>query len=473
MKVHISPDKLRASLTITEDRAAYPTADQILMFLKEHRVVYGIDEALIHSIADTKEPVDKLLCANSLSPGMDELSLIDWKISVDKAGRPSGAELERVDYKRIHIFHNVHADQVLAVIKSTQPTITLKTVTGEEGEIPLEQIRFPAGRNTHISQDGKTLHADIDGAAFWENGLLHVDRVYHVKGDVNYATGNIKFDGPVVIDGDVRSGFRVEAQDSIYIGGNVEAANIYSQKGDVTVQYGVVGKNRAKILAGGSLTCGYIQDATVGVRKNVVVKHYIINATITAGGRIEVSENEGMIRGGDLTAEKGIIAKNIGSPRNILTELKIRNNGENEYQNQLWELSRSRSELMVRVSALKKRHSFLMVLGKQVGSLSPAKDKEKLFLADEIKRLEEKLAELGNKEIVLQKEASKERMNREILVFENIYPYVDIDISGQGFQTEQTMKAVKIFRFKDEIIIESLLDMTDSSYDIFVPESKT
>ncbi len=462
MKIEIANDKLQARLSIDEKKAAFPTREEILAELKRAGVVYGIDEEKIAEIAREHKPVQDIICARSETAVNQG---IVWKIDISAFHKPQITELNRADFKRPLLFIPVHENQILAV----KTTGTVKTVTGEEVNLPESSVRFPAGRNTHISADGSTLYADINGSAFFENGLLHVDRVYHVRGDVNYGTGNIKFDGPVVIDGDVRSGFRVEARDAIYIGGNVEAANIYSQKGDVTVQYGVVGQNRAKILAGGSLTCGYIQDATIGVRKDVIVQHYIINGQITAGGKIDVSQNEGLIRGGSLTAEKGIVVKEVGSHRNVFTELKLRNYSENQNQNKLWELSRARSELMLRYSSLQKRVAFLDVLQKRAGALSPEKQSEFQHLQEELKRLENKINEFSRQEMELQKEASKQRLNREIVILKNLYPNVDIDISGQGFVSDELLHSIKVFRFKDEMIVESLLEMEDSAYDIFVP----
>ncbi len=462
VKVDISPDKLLARITIEETEKEFPSAEQIIAFLAENGVVFGLDEDVIQAIARERKAVRDVVCARSIG---QEQPHIEWKIDIGQLQKPELRESERADFKRPHAFIPVHRDQVLAKYSGGR----IKTVTGEELPADKMSLVFPVGRNMHTSSDGTVLYADMDGSIFLENGRYHVDKVFHVKGDVSYATGNIKFNGAVVVHGDVRSGFRVEAKDSIYIAGNVEAANIYSQKGDVTVQYGIVGKNKAKILAGGSLICGFVQDATVGVRKDVLVHHYLINAVVTAGGKVDVSQNEGLIRGGSVTADMGIAAKNVGSYRNTRTELKLRQQSENEYQSKLWELSRARSELMIRLSSLEKKYSFLTVLEKRTGGLSEEKKTERDFLKKEVERLKNKIEEYHRQELNLQKEASKQRLAKEIVVYEQLYPNVDIDISGQGFVTDEILTGVKIFRFKDEIIVESLRGLDDSSYDIFVP----
>ena len=472
IEVYISKDKLEARITIRGQKEAFPSSAEIYKALQENGVRFGIDRAVLEQMAAARKAVYKEIIARGRPPQFGKQAVIEWRIPTHFTLQTTTDNARRIDFKKAAPFERVVENQVLATKTEPEPGTDGKAVTAETLSSLGNNIRFPAGRNTHISEDGSRLLANISGNAFFENGLVHVDRIYHIRGNVSYATGNVKFDGPVVIEGDVRSGFRVEARDSVYISGNVEAANIYSQRGDITVAQGIVGQKRAKILAGGSLHCGFVQDATVGVRRDIIIDRYAMNSSLTAGGQIKLTQNEGLVRGGILASEKGIVAKNVGSERNYYTELKLQNHGENESQHQLWEISKARSELTVRLSSLNKRLSFLNILESRLEGLSQDKKAEQNFLKKEINRLNKKITELDEKELLLQKEASKERMNREIQVLENLYPNVSIDLSGLGFHTDQTLQAVKIFRFKDEIIVESLLDLYNDAYDIFVPTKK-
>jgi len=468
--IYISKDQLEARITIDADKADYPSEADILELLSQKNITYGLDTDFIKKIAQDKTPLHKQVIAAAKLPQKGAGALIDWKISTHFSPQPVLGGSQRVDFKKAASFESVAEQQVLAV--KTPASEGRDGISGTNQPISSlgDDIQLPAGRNTRVSENGLALNAEISGTTFFENNLVHVDRIYHIRGNVSYATGNVKFDGPVVIEGDVRSGFRVDARDSIYIGGNVEAANIYSQHGDITVAQGIVGQNRAKILAGGTLRCGFIQDAVVGVRKNIVVDHYVMNSSITAGGRIELTQNEGLIRGGTAASEEGIIALNAGSDRNYYTELKLQSQGENKSQHKLWDISKARSEMSLRLSSLNKRLSFLKILEERADDLSQEKESEFNFLAKEAERLSVKVKELDEQELILLKESSKERIHREILIKNVIYPNVSIDFDGLGFHTDQAMTAVKIFRFKDEIIVESLLEMDSAEYDIFVPD---
>lgn len=473
IQITIPQDQLTASVTIKTGRDSFPSEQDLTDALNEAHVCFGIDQKIIEKICHEQIPVTGLIVARGITPVQGQAANLQWHIPIDLTSKPFIiSDSDRVDFKRIKSFHQVRTDQLLVTKIPGQNGSSGKTVNGKIVELPVEDVPLPAGRNTYISQDGLSLFAAIDGFLMIENGLLHIDNIYHVPGDVNYNTGNIKFDGAVIIDGDVRSGFRVEAKESIYVGGNVEAAMLYSQEGDITVQYGIVGKGKAKILAGGSLICGFVQDSTIGVRCDVIIDHYAINSAISAGGKMVVNKNEGLIRGGSITAEKSIIAIDIGSNRSQFTELKIRNSGENENQNRLWELSKTRTEVQMRISLLNKQLSFLNLLVERQVELSVQKQQEKVFIEAEIERLHQRVNELDRMEIALQQEAAKERLAKEITILGILYPNVNIDISGLGFHNDSKLHKVKILRFKQEIIVESLEDMESSAYDIFVPTGK-
>ena len=97
---------------------------------------------------------------------------------------------------------------------------------------------------------------------------------------------------------------------------------------------------------------------------------------------------------------------------------------------------------------------------------------ELTYLGGELKRLKNRLMQLDDEEIVLQKEAAKERLLKEVVIEGKLYPNVHIEINGLGFQSDEMLEGVKIYRFKDELIVESLKEMTDETYDIFIPGDK-
>jgi uncharacterized protein (DUF342 family) len=110
-------------------------------------------------------------------------------------------------------------------------------------------------------------------------------------------------------------------------------------------------------------------------------------------------------------------------------------------------------------------------LEKGVKELSEEKTKELERIKQELLRLDEKLNDLDRQEIDLQKRVSREALNREIKVINQLFRNVRIDIAGKEYYVDVPQRNIKIFRFKDDIVIESLADVEDQNYDIFVPST--
>ncbi len=465
IKVEISKDTTKAYMTITASRGNFPGVSDMENALRSAGVQYGIKYQTLERLARTKQNVQSVEVARGDDINHNATPNLQWHTNTNFSKKPHITEFDRADFKRIDVFENVKKDQLLISIGPESVNIG-KNVFGQK---LLPSVYLPAGENTRISSDGLQLMAAKDGYAFYEDGRLHIYDLFHVKGDVDYSTGHIKFDGPVVVEGDVRSGFQVEASGNIFIKGNVEAAHLYSQEGDISIQCGIIGKNRCKVLSGGNVYCGFVQDAVLSARHNIIIEHYAFNSTVTCGGKVEVLKKEGLIRGGTITAEKGIIARDVGSARSIHTELKLRNQSENDNQTRLWQLNKQKAELKLRLSSLQKRISFLALLQKRSSQVSSAKQDEKDHLASEINRIKQKIESIERDEMDIQKENAKQAFQREIRIFGKLFANVGIDINGSNYFTDKIYENVKLYRFKNEIIMESLLGMDDDNYDIFIP----
>ena len=80
------------------------------------------------------------------------------------------------------------------------------------------------------------------------------------------ASGNIQFDGSVVIQGDVAKGMSVKATGDIEVAGIVEMASLEAG-GNITVKSGVIGALGKKDVAPQVIKCG--QTFQAGYTQNV------------------------------------------------------------------------------------------------------------------------------------------------------------------------------------------------------------
>jgi uncharacterized protein (DUF342 family) len=164
------------------------------------------------------------------------------------------------------------------------------------------------GENTRM--EGEYLLSNINGQLIKANKILSVNPSLHIKGSVNYSTGNIVFPGDVQIDGTVSDGFK------IYSGGSVTIKQTFDVtkaiiKNDLNVAGGIIGRGQAVLKVGGSLRTRFIENCRVACRKDIKADLEIFNSNVYTMETLEMGD-KGRIVGGEVYALKGIRAGAIG-----------------------------------------------------------------------------------------------------------------------------------------------------------------
>lgn len=454
-EIRISQDKMRAFLTIDKESNSFPDHDEILAEMENQGISYGIKYDAIEKALEKDEEVKSLTIAEGDVPEKGKDAKLVWYIKSDHEYKPSIDNDGKADYwshKKISQLEK--GDEIVTKLPPTKGTPG-KTVTGEQVIEKGKDINLPQGENVVVSDDGLTLRAEISGHLEYKNGKIVISRTYMINGDVDFSTGDIKYKGKVHISGDVRSGFKVEADDSIIVEGNVEAAHIYSRHGDIHVNLGIVGKGRANILAGGNLHCGYIQAAKVNVSKNIYIKHYAINSEIYAGNKILANKNEGLLRGGKIYSEEGVEAIQIGSEKHIATELGIDFNFP-QFNAQIQKLSKTAKSKESELELVSKKIKFLNLLNERIDKLSDEKRGEYKELIYRAKNLKEELNSIQQQKENLLSRTDKDFKKKSIIIKDTIYQGVQINMGNLKFDLDQDYKKIKIFRDASNISIQKL-----------------
>jgi len=291
------------------------SVETYMSFLRNNRVVYGINEEYLRDFADRPIYKEKVVIAEGLPPEDGKHAYIQYNFETDQSKiRLREGSNGRVDFKDINIIKNVVAKQPLA--KKIDPekgklgrTVTGKFLPARDGK----DISLPLGKNVHVGDDGATIFADINGQVVLVGGKINVEPVYTVQGDVNLKTGNIIFLGTVIINGNVEDGFSVKAAGNIEVNGTVERAELDAE-GDIIVHQGVTGKNSGVIRAGNSIWARFIENTIVEAGNMVIVSDGIINSQVDANKKIICQGKRAHIVGGRLRATEEINAKTLGSP---------------------------------------------------------------------------------------------------------------------------------------------------------------
>jgi len=202
------------------------------------------------------------------------------------------------------------------------------TVTGVS-LVPVagEDVNIQVGEGTAISKkNDRVLISTLVGLPrIIENGM-EVDGVYRIK-NVDVSTGHIKFEGSVIIDGDICEGMRVAATGDISVGGFVESATL-DAGGDITIVSGIIGRKQdveeilvddikmsVSIKAKGSVYAKYCQYAEISchsLRIENQMMHSIIDVDETLWLGSEAKAN-GKLIAGYIQAGKSVHAGMVGA----------------------------------------------------------------------------------------------------------------------------------------------------------------
>jgi len=291
------------------------TFESLKSLMVQYRVYHGVKEDAMLEFSDKPVYREKVEIAEGLKPQNGKDAYIQYYFETDqsKIRLKEGAN-GRVNFKEQNIIQNVVHNQILAKKIPAEHGVDGKTVTGKI--LPSRSgndIQMPLGTNVHVSDDGESILADINGQVIYANAKINVEPIHTVEGDVNLKTGgNVLFLGTIIINGNVEDGFSVKAAGNIEVKGTVGRAELDAE-GDIIIYQGINGKNGGKIKAGRSLWSRFIENANVEVGNMVVVTDGIINSNVDAIKSIICQGKRACIMGGRLRAGEEINAKVLGN----------------------------------------------------------------------------------------------------------------------------------------------------------------
>lgn len=232
---------------------------------------------------------------------------------------PTDAEGGSVDL-RASLIRNVTLGQPLAVIHAPsagRPGLDVfgRLLAAEPGK----EFKPKFGRNTCGSpHDANLIVAAAMGHARLRDGVVEVEEFYLVDGDVDYGSGNVAFGKSVLIRGDVKSGFSIEAGGDVEIGGLVEDCAIKS-KGDVLVKGGFTGQGKGTINATGNVRLGFVRNQQVRSESGIQVLKEAVNSRLQSRQNITVN---GLLAGGRAQALRAIECQTAGTETGTPTHLE-------------------------------------------------------------------------------------------------------------------------------------------------------
>ncbi len=326
VKVDVSEDGLEARLTISPPRkgGAPPSRKEIDRALSEKGVEYGIDEAALRYALEQLPYHTPVVVAEGSKPVHGVSERITYHFNTDRLRPYLKMPFDRIDLKELNFIEHCRAEQLLAELLPPVEPVDGRTVTG--AVIPAERdnsrVELIAGPNTTLSHDGKQLFADCDGnVRLDDRGNVTVEPVVVVQ-NVNYETGNIRYNGSVIVEGTIADGFVVEAGGDLQIGKGVGKAHLRSGR-NLIVKTGINGNGEGLIECGGDLYARFLESCTVHVEGHLFVEEAIMHSEVTVGGNCAFSGRRAELIGGRLIAGGSVWCRKAGNVNEVGTRVAI------------------------------------------------------------------------------------------------------------------------------------------------------
>ena len=357
--VTISPDKMTAKLKIV---SAYggemPSLDDVKETCKAQGLRFGLKRSKIEKLLEKGfDAAPGEIFEGDIAFGLDPKHgknarfkpLIE--LFSDKLRKPAEKEGGKVDLRDLGDIETVKPGQ--KIYQKIPPTDgkpgrnvlgdDLPPTPGKDADLELSQGTIIDERDPNI------LVASREGLARVIDERMEVDNVYTIS-ELTPKQGHIKFNGTVIISGDVSPDMRVVATGDVVVGGFVESASIRCQ-GEITVIAGASGKllepevegrqYNCLLEAGNRINIAFANQIDIRSKRDVFVHKQLshcnlIAASLRVGQGIKAN---GKLIGGNIEVSKGIEVGHMGAPAGADTKISMNRTFKifKQKENQIWE----------------------------------------------------------------------------------------------------------------------------------------
>jgi uncharacterized protein (DUF342 family) len=405
------------------------TAEDVRQALKAKSVSTGILADQVDKIFRESLFDQDIMVAQGTLPQPGRNGKIEYYFRTERDFSPKEDDDGRIDFHEVSFLENIQKGQKLC--RRIPPTNgkSGRSLLGKEIKAPNgHDAKLPMGPNTEYSKsDGPdVLEASTDGCVTLNSThLVEVQPLLEIKGDVDFNTGNINFNGTLVVGGDVKAGFSLEVTGDLEIGGSVEDA-VVKAGGNALVKKGFIGHGKGLIETGGELTLKFAQNQVIRTGGDLILGGELMHCETRVGGDIVASGRKGAIIGGNTMAEGSIEVPQLGSV--TYTKTFVHAGCDFKTEERLNEISREMDKVGENEEKVKKALYALSKLRLKLQGNLPA-EQQKLYerLRDTMNYYPKFREKLGNEVKQLESKAT-EQHNASVKVTGVLYPGVKIAI---------------------------------------------
>ncbi len=416
-RIDISGDNLRVTLDLRK-RGKNEVILPANIFEELRQMNIPVTDSVRQSVnaalsVEIQSPSLTILQGQPAEPGRNAFFQWSDKLDPEKIHAGVNNQLDTAQesfYEQSHLIL-VNRNDILGVYHMATPGKSGLDVFGRVvPPVPGQELTLEAGENVQMDPDGRTFIALCDGEPKLENGTLWVDPILHIKHDIDFSTGNIRFSGSVNVKGDIKDLFTVQTGGDLEVGGTIEAA-VVECGGSLKVTRGILGKEKGSIKVKSDLTARYLSNVQIWADGNITAESEIVNCDLNCRGNILLQR--GAIHGGQVTATGSIDTPALGSHNGVRTTIRA---GVDPYLDRQIKQMRQEKECHEKVIA------DLMPRAKDMLYALQGKPNDKLKkMADDI-RLSRNALETIARDMAAMEEELEKNQTQHIIVHKVIYP---------------------------------------------------
>lgn len=324
--ITFSKENLTATLSMGNEKENGPpiTLEMIHERLKKEGITHGIvgkDEILnwLEGDPGTKPP---LVIAKGSPPLLPVDATVTFHFDVNYRQVGKIDEKGNIDFKEQGGTPFVKSGDLLAEKRQAVSGKPGMDVFGEKIPVdPPREAHLDAGSNARLSDDRRTLIATSDGRPHLDAmGTVSVYPEMQIKGDVDFKTGNIHFNGNLVVSGCIREGFSVRCA-------NLTADQVHGAEvnitGDLNVSTGIIDSHVINVQ--GNIQAKYVNNSRIKGFRDLIVQREIIDSKVFVGG--ECINSSGSIIASFINAKGGIRSGTVGREKAAPVTLEVGTEG--------------------------------------------------------------------------------------------------------------------------------------------------
>lgn len=445
--VRITEDWMEAYMTVppTGTPENY-TVSYLTEVLHLNHVKIGILPDSLQRIIDNNLYNKEVLVAQGAEAQDGENGYFEYLFETNLSQKPIVLEDGTVDYKNIKMIELVEPEQKIAIYHPATAGTNGYNLAAQF-KLAKHGAELPPLKGTGFErmEDGVTYFATVGGKITELNNRVNIFPVHELFGDVDLSTGNIEFNGDVIIHGNVLEGMSIKASGTITVDKVVESAYIDGKKG-VILRGGVLGKNGAKVRSKGNITAQFIEYADVKTDADIEADSFL-DSNVYAGGSIKLNGKKGCIVGGTTHAVRSVEAREIGNQAGANTDVSV--GVPQQVYAQMMTIDQETQDDECQLQRIEEGLIQFETIMRQKG-LPFHNDPRRMALVKEKLRLSAQIAGRREEVVGLQRiiNASNDACVR---VVRNVYPGTRVSVDGQCVQVQEVQKAVEFKKYMGRV----------------------